>query len=106
MLNFDAIESYALFQPLGLVVHVIVVAFSAWLCAIARGWLGWTMYGALTILLTTPAVIALHACYTALCDLGVGLMMLVTVPLAVAWVLGWLLGLLFRFLHKRQPQSA
>ena len=105
MPDFNAIATYSLFHPVGVFLLVVILVFSTWLCARVRSRLGWTMYGALTALLLAPAVIAIRSCYATLCDLGQGLAMLVTVPLAAAWLFGLLLGLLFHFLRKHQPRS-
>ena len=106
MPNFNAFETYSLFHPFGIFIHVVVLAFAAWLCAIARGWPGWTAYVVLTILIISPALLVLTACLTATrCDLGSGIAILATGPLALAWLLGSLLGLPFRFRRGRSPQS-
>ena len=107
MPNFNAFETYSLFHPFGIFIHAGALAFSAWLCAIARGWPGWAIYAVLTILLISPALVFLTACLaTTRCDLGLGIAILSTGPLAMAWLLGSLLGLPFRFRRRRAPQSS
>jgi hypothetical protein len=98
--DFNLIDTYSIFHPVGISICIGLLAFSAWLCAIARTWRGWTTYAALTILMICPV---LFLVIKIVIDpphgggLGEGILIfLVTGPLAFAWLLGLQFGLLFR----------
>ena len=58
-----------------------------------------------TILLLIPVSVVSIQCFKAtICDLGMGLAMLFTGSWPLAWLIGSLLGLAFRFLNK-PPKS-
>jgi hypothetical protein len=81
--------------------YLAVLVFPAWLCASMRYWHAWTVYALVTILLLIPVSVVSFQCFRAtICDLGMGLAMLVTGSWPLAWLFGSLLGLLFRFLNK------
>jgi len=82
-----------------------VALLAAWLCAAMRYWHAWTAYAAVTILLLIPVSVVSIQCFKAtICDLGMGLAMLFTGSWPLAWLIGSLLGLAFRFLNK-PPKS-
>jgi hypothetical protein len=98
--DFNLFDTYSIFHPVGISICVGLLACSAWLCAIARTWRGWTTYAALTILMIFPVVflvmqIVINPPHGG--GLGEGMLIfLVTGPLAFAWFLGLPFGLLFR----------
>ncbi len=108
---FDTFETYAaIVDPFGIFLNICVLACSAWLSAIARSWRGWTAYVALTALAMFPLTLEVlrvkidrpgpHS------GLGYGLLILfVGLPLASAWLLGLLIGMLFR-LGRSATQEA
>jgi len=85
--------------------YLAVLVFSAWLCARMRYWHAWTVYAVVTILLLIPVSVVSFQCFRAtICDLGMGLAVLLTGSWPLAWLFGSLLGLLFRFVN-RLPKS-
>ena len=78
-----------------------VALLAAWLCAAMRYWHAWTAYAAVTILLLIPVSVVSIQCFKAtICDLGMGLAVLFTGSWPLAWLIGLLLGLAFRFLNR------
>ena len=66
-----------------------------------RYWHAWTAYAAVTILLLIPVSVVSIQCFKAtICDLGMGLAVLFTGSWPLAWLIGLLLGLAFRFLNR------
>jgi hypothetical protein len=66
-----------------------------------RYWHAWTVYALVTILLLIPVSVVTIECFKAtICDLGMGLAVLVTGSWPLAWLFGSLLGLLFRLLFR------
>jgi len=81
--------------------HLGLLLFSAWLCFVIQYWHAWTVYALVTILLLTPVSVVSFQCFRApICDLGMGLAMLFTGSWPLAWLIGSLLGLAFRFLNR------
>jgi hypothetical protein len=107
--NFNSIWTYSPFHPIGILTCACILACSVWLCAIARSWLGWTIYGALTALMIFPVSFVFLKYFVidpSLKDrggiVGAGVFMMVTGPLALAWLLGLPVGLLFRLGRAEQ----
>lgn len=101
MPDFNLIDTYSIFHPVGIAICIGLLALSAWLCAIARTWRGWTTYAALTILMILPVLFLVTKIVIDPPQGGGGLgegilIFLVTGPLAFAWLLGLQFGLLFR----------
>ena len=101
VLDFASLDTYAILHPVGILVDICVLACSAWLSAVARSWRSWTAYVALTALMMFPVTFMVvkvkmnppgpHS------GLGVGLQILfVGAPVALAWLLGLLIGMLCR----------
>ena len=111
MAYFETFETYAaIVHPVGILLNCSVLAFSACLSAIARSWRGWTTYAALTALVMFPLTFQVltvkmhppgpHS------GLGYGLLIaFVGLPLAAAWLLGLLIGMLCR-LGRSAKQGA
>jgi hypothetical protein len=108
--DFASFTTYAIVSPLGVFVNMCVLACSAWLSAVARSWRGWTAYVALAALALFPLTSMIvdvrmhppgqHS------GLGIGLTIaLVGFPLVASWLLGSLIGLLFRVLRPATREA-
>ena len=97
-----------MFGPISVVGFAVMLALSAWLSAIARGRLGWTAYCVLTLLILAPTIAIVlyfevinpraHAQSG-----GLGAYMFVFGiggPAALAWLLGFGIGMLLRAAPK------
>lgn len=95
---------FYVFGAIAIAVFTALLALSAWLCIIARGWLGWTAYWVLTLLILAPTIAIVLYCevidprahaYSG----GLGAYMVVfgiTGPAALCWLFGCVIGLVSR----------